>query len=62
MFIDSFNCIMLIIVMVMTCEIISYITYIIYFLCKILIVCGTKCIMSFYDIVCVIRIFITCLV
>ena len=62
MFINLFNYIMFIIVMVMSCDIISYITCIMYFLCKILIVCGITCIFSFNYIVCVRRIFITCLV
>ena len=57
-----FDYIMLIIVMVMPCGIISYITCIIYFLCKILVVCGIKCIISLNYIVCVIGIVITCLV
>ena len=56
----SFNYIVFIIVMVMSCNIISYIPCIIYFLCKILVVCGIKCIISFNYIVCVIIIVITC--
>ena len=62
MFINSFNYIMFVIVMVMSCDSISDITCMIYFLCKILVVCGIKCIFSFNYIVCAIRICITCLV
>ena len=57
-----FNYIVFIIVMVMSCNIVAYSTCIIDFLCKILVVCGIKCIISFNYIVCVIRIVITCLV
>ena len=48
--------------MAMSCNIVSGITCIMYFLCKMLIVCGIKCITSFNYFVCVIRIVITCLV
>ena len=57
-----FKYIMFIIIMVMPCGILSYITCIIYLLCEILVVCGIKCISFFLIIVCVIRIVITCLV
>ena len=43
MFIKLFDNIMFIIDMVMSCDIISDIACIIYFLCEILIVCGIKC-------------------
>ena len=42
--------------MVMSCDIISDITCIIYFLCKMIVVCGIKCIISFTYIVCVISV------
>ena len=54
--------IMFIIVMAMSCNIVSDITCTIDFLCKALIVCGIKCIISSNYIVCVIIIVITCLV
>ena len=62
MLIDLFNYIMFIIVMVMSCGIVSDIARIIHFLCKIMIVRGIKCIISFGYIVCSIRIVITCFV
>ena len=52
MFISLFSYILFIIDMVMPCDIISYITCIIYFLCKILIVCGNKCKMYYYSWLC----------
>ena len=57
-----FNYIVFIFVMVMSCNVISVITCIMYFLCKILIVCGIKCVISFNYIVRVIRKVITCFI
>ena len=51
-----FNYIVFVIVMVMSCGIVSDITCIIYFLCKILLVCGIKCIISFTYVVCIISV------
>ena len=44
----------------MSCNIVAYSTCIIDCLCKVLVVCGIKCITGFNYIVCVIRITITC--
>ena len=56
MFGTSFNYIRFVIGMVMSCDIISDITCISYFLCEILVACGTKCIISFTYTVCAIRV------
>ena len=56
MLINLFNYIMFIIVMDMYCDIVSYITCAIHCLCKILIVCGIKCIIILGYIVCIISV------
>ena len=62
MCINCCNYFMFIIVMVMSCDSVSYITCIIYLLCKILIVCGIRSLIILGYIVCSIMIIITCVV
>ena len=57
-----FNYMMFIIVMIVSCNVIGDTTCIMYFICKILIVCGIKCIISFNCTVCVIITVITCFI
>ena len=61
-FINSFCNIIFIIDVVMSCDVISDSTCITYFLCKIPVVSGMKCIIILGYIVCTIRIIITCFV
>ena len=62
MFMYLLNDSMFTIVMTMPCDIIGDITCVMWVLCKLLIVCGITCIISFSYVVCIIRITLTCFI